>query len=151
FAPYSCGTVMTFSHSPRTVGGAVSSVVNSTDPHREAFMKPGFTRSRTALAVLLALPLLAVSVPASAQDHHSRLSNVPAANKKTPGYAPAHVLSPELRQAPVAQGSVALENPEGIVTHYGYQNDVASPTDPSVPQMVPATLTPPLVEAQKTE
>ena len=105
--------------------------------------------SRTTAAVLLALPLLAAGAPASAHDHDSPLSNVPAANKKAPGYAPAHVLSPELRQTPVVQGSVALENPEGIVTHYGYQNDTPSPTDPALPQMVPGTM--PAAEAQKTE
>src|ERR1700741_1157824 len=107
--------------------------------------------SKTRTAVLLALPLLAAGAPASAHDHDSPLSNVPAANKKAPGYAPAHVLAPELRQKPVAQGSVALENPEGIVTHYGYQNDAPSTTDPALPQMVPGATTAPLVEAQKTE
>jgi hypothetical protein len=110
-------------------------------------MKLALKRSRTA--VLLALPLLAAGVPTSAHDQDSPLSHVPAANKKAPGYAPAHVLSPELRQQPVAQGSIALENPEGIVTHYGYQNDTPSPADPTVPQMVPAAT--PLVEALKTE
>jgi hypothetical protein len=105
--------------------------------------------SKTRTAVLLALPLLAAGVPTSAHDHDSPLSNVPAANRKAPGYAPAHTLSPELRQAPVVQGSAALENPQGIVTHYGYQNDTPSTTDPTLPQMVPGTM--PAVEAQKTE
>ncbi len=54
------------------------------------------------------------------------LTSVPTANLKSPGYAPASRLSPELRQVVVAQGATALENPQGIVTNYGYENDVPS-------------------------
>jgi hypothetical protein len=105
-------------------------------------------RSRTA--ALFALPLLSVAVPMSAQaDHGSPLSNVPAANQKAAGYAPANQLSSELRLLIQAQGSMPLENPEGIVTHYGHQNDAPSPDNPVRPQMVPGTI--PAAEAQKTE
>jgi hypothetical protein len=50
----------------------------------------------------------------------------------------------------LAQGSTKLENPQGIITNYGYENDVPSPgSDPSVPAMLPVGT--PLTEAQKTE
>jgi Bacterial protein of unknown function (DUF839) len=65
------------------------------------------------------------------------------------GFAPASQVSPELRQAPVAFGAMPLENPQGLVTHYGYENDTPSPDNATLPQMVPAGGTP--VEAQKTE
>jgi hypothetical protein len=78
------------------------------------------------------------------------LSSVPTPNAKAAGYAPASKLSAELAQVVAAQGANALENPSGIVTHYGYENDVPSADDPSLPQMLPL---PPAfaTEAQKTE
>jgi hypothetical protein len=76
-------------------------------------------------------------------------TNVPKAELKAAGYSPATVLSPELRQHIVAEGSVALENPDGIVTNYGYENDVPSADDPSVPQMAPTPDN--QKEPQKTE
>jgi hypothetical protein len=99
-----------------------------------------------ARSLAIAAALAAMSSQAMAQ---TPLSNVPAANRKAPGYAPANVLSPELRQTPAAQGSIALENPNGFAGWYGYENDAPSATDPSLPQMVPGTT--PGVEAQKTE
>src|SRR5262245_7927589 len=77
-------------------------------------------------------------------------TNVPNANVKAAGYAPSSVLSPELRQVMVAQGSMALDGAQGAVGWYGYINDAPSPDDPSLPQMVPASLGSP-TEAQKTE
>jgi hypothetical protein len=73
-----------------------------------------------------------------------------SANIKAAGYAPANVVSTELRESPVVQGSRAVENPSGIFTHYGYNNDTPSPDDPTLPQMVPASLASP-AEAHKTE
>jgi hypothetical protein len=72
-----------------------------------------------------------------------------AANTKAAGYAPSSLLSPELRQTLVAQGSTPLENPQGPIGWYGYINDAPSPDNPALPQMVPAAT--PAVEAQKTE
>ncbi|MDQ1486918.1 MAG: hypothetical protein QOJ62_2611 [Actinomycetota bacterium] len=46
-----------------------------------------------------------------------------AANDKVVGYSAPNVLSPELTQILLAQGSNKLENPSGIVTNYGYVND----------------------------
>jgi hypothetical protein len=76
-------------------------------------------------------------------------TNVPAANAKAEGYAPASVLSPELRQVMVAQGSMRLDGAKDPVGWYGYINDAPSPSDPSLPQMVGTPDSP--AEAQKTE
>ena len=78
------------------------------------------------------------------------LTNLPAANRKVAGHAPASQLSSELRTRIAAQGSMALENPEGIIGWYGYENDAPSPEDATAPQMVPGTKASP-TEAQKTE
>src|SRR5712671_4831935 len=94
--------------------------------------------------------IVAMVTAAIADSPRPSLTNVPTANQKASGYAPAHKLSPELRQVIVAQGSNALENPDGIVGWYGYQNDAPSPSNAALPQMVPATLATP-AEAQKTE
>jgi hypothetical protein len=90
------------------------------------------------------------AVGGAAPPDSPQLTDVPTANTKAVGYAPASRLSAELSQIVVAQGSIKLENPHGIVTNYGYENDVSSPGDPTVPLMVPSgtTLT---SEAQKTE
>jgi hypothetical protein len=74
---------------------------------------------------------------------------VPTANTKAAGFAPWNRLGAGLQDLVQAQGSTPLENPQGIVTHYGYENDVPSPDDPTLPLMVPAPTTP--TEAQKTE
>ena len=72
--------------------------------------------------------IFAATVGASLFDV-SDLTTVPSANPKAAGYAPASQLSPELRQTLVAQGSTPLENPQGIVGWYGYENDAPSPDD----------------------
>jgi hypothetical protein len=78
------------------------------------------------------------------------LTHVSAANPKAAGYAAASQLSPELRAVGIAQGSLPLENPQGIIGWYGYENDTPSPDAAGLPQMVPANLATP-AEAQKTE
>ena len=93
------------------------------------------------------------SVTAAVAHPHApgpALSNVPA-QPKAVGYAPASQLSTGLRQAMVAQGAMMLENPEGIIGWFGYENDVPAPDNPALPQMIPsfAAVTP--TEAQKTE
>jgi hypothetical protein len=75
------------------------------------------------------------------------LTNVPTANTKSDGYAPASKLSPELAQIVVAQGSTRLENPSALTSYYGYDNDVLNAA--GEPQMIPTPTTPD--EAQKTE
>ena len=76
-------------------------------------------------------------------------TNVPNANSRAIGYAPASVLSPELRQTMVAQGSMRLDGAQDPVGWYGYINDAPSPDDSSLPQMVGTPASP--QEAQKTE
>jgi hypothetical protein len=108
--------------------------------------------SRRILWLLLAA-VAAVSAAAAvavADDGGLSFTNVPNANVKAAGYAPASVLSPELRQVMVAQGSMRLDGAQGAVGWYGYINDAPSPDDSSLPQMVPASLGSP-TEAQKTE
>ena len=79
------------------------------------------------------------------------LTNVPAPNPKAMGYAPASQLPTELRQIMVAQGSMPLENPQGIIGWYGYENDTPSLDNPALPQMVPSFAAATPTEAQKTE
>lgn len=84
------------------------------------------------------------------------LTNVPTANAKSVGVTSASVLSPELIQTAVAQGSIAVENPTPVdlgngssvtVTHYGFDGDgpmVPAPGDvPSASHKVEATKTEP--------
>jgi hypothetical protein len=103
-----------------------------------------------AFLLLLALGAVAVfaAVGSSAPPDSPQLTNVPTANTKAAGYAPASRLSAELSQIAVATGAIKLENPSGIVTNYGYENDTPSPTDATVPLMVGTGAGP---EAQKTE
>jgi len=53
----------------------------------------------------------------------SPLTPVPNANAKSPGFAGPNILSPELKESPVAQGSNGLENPSALTSFYGYDND----------------------------
>ncbi|HEY2740880.1 MAG TPA: hypothetical protein VGI69_01715 [Gaiellaceae bacterium] len=76
-------------------------------------------------------------------------TNVPTAAVKATGYAPADVLSPELGQTMVAQGSMRLDGAQDPVGWYGYINDAPSPDDPTLPQMIGTPASP--HEAQKTE
>jgi hypothetical protein len=102
---------------------------------------------RTKLVVGGALVLGAVAVAAAIASPATDLTGVPAANTKSPGYSPASVLSAELAQIAVAQGSMKLENPSAAVAYYGYDNDVLGTG--GQPQMVPTAASP--TEAQKTE
>jgi len=85
----------------------------------------------------------------SASGPGSELANVATANERAAGYAPSTKLSAQLAQIGVAQGSSALENPHGIVTHYGYENDVPTADNPALPQMLPTATA--ATEAIKTE
>jgi hypothetical protein len=101
-------------------------------------------------------PLLAVGAAAvfvaigtAGGPDSPQLTSVATANTRAAGYAPATKLSPELYQVAVAQGSTAVENPQDLVTNYGYENDTPTADNPAVPQMVPTSTSP--TEAQKTE
>jgi hypothetical protein len=76
------------------------------------------------------------------------LTNVPSANTRSDGYAPASKLSPQLFQTVVAQGSTRMENGSALTSFYGYDNDVLNAAGD--PQMVP-TAANPGKEAHKTE
>src|SRR4051812_37612888 len=98
------------------------------------------TMRRRALWLLPAIAVGAVAVAATGAASGGgspQFSPVPTANRKANGFAPASRLAGGLVQLEWARGSVAVENPQGIVTHYGYENDVPSTDDPTVPQMVP--------------
>lgn len=97
-----------------------------------------------ALAITAVLVAVAVATPTSGPS----LTGVPSANTKSPGYAPASVLSPQLSQTVVAQGSTKLENPSALTSYYGYDNDVLNAA--GQPVMVP-TPSSGGKEAHKTE
>jgi hypothetical protein len=105
-------------------------------------------RSRKQLAIVGVLAVVGVVVAAVAiAGPANDLTGVPA-NTKSAGYAPASVLSPELTQIAVAQGSTRVENQADGVAYYGYDNDVLGPG--GQPLMVP-TPAQPATEAHKTE
>lgn len=96
---------------------------------------------------LLVGALLVVTAGASPSSSPT-LSSVPSANTRSAGYAPASMLSPELSQTAVAQGSTRLEDPSPLTSYYGYDNDVLNSA--GQPQMVPIPANP-ATEAHKTE
>ena len=70
-----------------------------------------------SIAAALAAVVLTGTASAAGFTH------VPAANPKSPGLITATVLSPELRQTPVAEGALPVENPNAFVSHYGFDAD----------------------------
>jgi hypothetical protein len=108
-------------------------------------------RKRTAylavLAAVCAVAIGAVATGAVPLGNGPALSDVPTANTKSPGFAPASKLSAELSQVGVAQGSTKLENGTAQVSYDGYDNDVLNAA--GEPQMLPT----PAVsnDAHKTE
>jgi hypothetical protein len=98
---------------------------------------------------VLGLPAAAVIVAGGSAMGPSgpALTGVPAANTKSVGYAPPNVLSPQLVESVVAQGSMRVENPDPTsISYYGYDNDKLN--DQGQPVMVPVGG---LAEAKKTE
>jgi hypothetical protein len=81
------------------------------------------------------------------------LTPVPQANTKVVGISVPNVLSSELREVAVAQGSTPLENPAaGFTSYYGYDDDVAgSVTLPMVPGPNSVQSSDNRVERTKTE
>jgi hypothetical protein len=95
----------------------------------------------------MAVPVVFLGTVLSAKDHNDTLTNVPA-NPKVVGQASPNVLSPELIEVIVGQGSVRLENSSALTSYYGYDNDVLA-MQPDFPRMLPAPGT--VAEATKTE
>jgi hypothetical protein len=95
----------------------------------------------TALAGLLR------SGPAIADDEDRRVNwtSVPAV-PDVRGVTAPNVLSPELAEHPVAQGSIKLENPTAVVPYYGYNGNGTLLPDPRIVQAPGVN-----VEASKTE
>ena len=103
-----------------------------------------------AVAVIGAVSTGVAAASAGAGTRHSgglELANVPTANTKSDGYAPATKLSAGLAQVAVAQGSTKLENRSALTSYYGYDNDVLNAA--GQPQMLPTPAS--STEAQKTE
>ena len=108
-------------------------------PRRTAVLAALATACTAAIAIVASGGASPITGPA--------LSDVPAANQKSPGLSPASKLSPELRQTLVAQGSTKVENPTAAVSYYGYDNDLV--TASGGPQMLPTPAV--MNEAHKTE
>jgi hypothetical protein len=84
--------------------------------------------------------------PASAGGHDPLDWTSIAANPDARGIAAANAVSPELLEYSVAQGSMRLENPDGVVGYYGYNDNGTLVPDPTVTQAPGHN-----VEATKTE
>src|SRR5438105_11887079 len=106
---------------------------------RSKITRTRYTRKLTALAFGC---ILGFGSSALAADPTS----VTSANPKAPGMAKPDILSKELIEAAVAQGSMPVENPSALVGFYGYNND--GPMIPAPGDLPSATHK---VEASKTE
>jgi hypothetical protein len=106
---------------------------------KKRMAKWGLTAAKAGLAAVAVLGVeSAIAGP---------LTPVPSANPKAPGLSSPNVLSPELQEVTVAQGSTPLENPSTTTSgFYGYSAD--GPMLPA-PGDLPSALH--KVEATKTE
>ncbi len=94
-------------------------------------------RIRWLLPVVAAAVLVASG--AASTPSGPSLGDVATANTKSAGYAPASMLSPELQQVAVAQGSTRVENPTSAVAYYGYDSDVVNAAGEPVMTPAPGT------------
>ena len=112
------------------------------------------SRVRKTMAVLAAAALsvlpAAPAFPSEGNGPNGKLGSVTpvgSANPKAVGVPAPNVLSPELIETIVAEGSWKLENPSDLTSFYGYGNDgppVPAPGDlPSAVHRVEATKTEP--------
>ena len=95
---------------------------------------------------LFALAAATVLIPATALGNGFKLTSVPAAMPKVEGMTTPSELSPELVEIAAAQGSMPIENPTSLITHYGFGGD-----GPMVPAANSAQGKDNHVEATKTE
>ena len=98
--------------------------------------------STQKLQLALAISAVFAAGGAAAID----LTPVPAANPKTTGIAAPTILSPELAQIALAQGSTKLENGTATFPYYGYNGDGPMLPAPGAVQVSGSN-----VEATKTE
>jgi hypothetical protein len=106
------------------------------------------TKRYVSVAVIALIPaVIVLATGTAAPPNGPALTDVATANAKSPGFAPASKLSPELRQIVVAQGATKVENPTAQVSYYGYDNDLL--TASGDPQMLPTPAV--MNEAHKTE
>src|SRR4051812_13175838 len=102
--------------------------------------------SKRTISVAVALTVTAtLSTSAANAGRGVNWSSVPA-NAKAAGIAGPNVLSPQLGEHVVAQGSIKLENPDGDVGYFGYHTDGAFVPAPGAVQSPGHN-----VEASKTE
>ena len=107
------------------------------------------TRALAAGAIALAGGAAIAGIGAASPGSGPDLAPVATASPRAAGAVAPDRLSAGLQQVTWAQGATALENPAGIVTHYGYKNDVPSADDAALPQALPTPAS--ATEAQKTE
>src|SRR6186997_502153 len=80
-------------------------------------------KKRAAFGAAVAVAAAVAIVAASGSSSLSHLSNVASPNKKTEGVAAPNILSKELGEIAVAQGSAKLENGTADIPFYGYDGD----------------------------
>ena len=98
-------------------------------------------------ATTAALAMVAAALTAGSASADTTLSWTSIdANPDVRGIAAPNSLSPELRQYILAQGSMKLENPSGVVAYYGYNANGTFAPDPTLTQSPGHN-----VEANKTE
>src|SRR5215831_12824542 len=105
-----------------------------TEPKRR--IPPVERLATLAVYCILTYPVASASSP----------TPVPSANPKSPGKVTPDILSVQLIETAVAQGSMPVENPSTLVGFYGYNND--GPMIPAPGDLPTATHK---VEASKTE
>ncbi len=109
-------------------------------------MQPGILKRALALSAALGISLWPVTPVMALDEPFSHLTPVTSANAKVAGAPAPNVLSPELIESIVAQGSTPLENPSTLTSFYGYDNDgPLTPASGDLPSAVHK------VEATKTE
>lgn len=88
-------------------------------------------QQRSIVSTLVLGCALTFSTMASAGDA-AHPSNVTNANPRVAGYWTPNILSPELIESAVAQGSMPLENPSDTVGYYGYDLEPPLPMIPAL-------------------
>jgi hypothetical protein len=106
------------------------------------------TRRTKLLAAAAGLPVAFGVAVAVAAPPSTNFADVPSANTRSQGYAPANALSAGLAEIAVAQGSTRVENPSPPVSYYGYDNDTLNAAGDPIMVASAATAN---TEAHKTE